>query len=109
MIEPSIDRQRSRVGGSTQKLRRTAMPRLALAALLVLVSAGLTACTEAFGSRLDDRTFRIEGPQIPGGSDAPNRRLADKLCPRGYRVIEQSRAKPDTDAQIQTNWTIRCL
>ena len=85
------------------------MPRLALAALLVLISAGLTACTEAFGSRLDDRTFRIEGPQIPGGSDVPNRRLADKLCPRGYRVIEQSRGKPEPDAQIQTNWTIRCL
>ena len=41
--------------------------------------------------------------------DAPNRRLADKLCPRGYRVIEQSRGKPEPDAQIQTNWTIRCL
>jgi hypothetical protein len=85
------------------------MSRLALAALLVLVSAGLTACTEAFGSRLDDRTFRIEGPQIPGGSDAPNRRLADKLCPRGYRVLEQSRGKPEADAQIATTWTVRCL
>ena len=85
------------------------MPRLAFAILLVLASAGLTACTEAFGSRLDDRTFRIEGPQIPGGSDTPNRRLAEKLCPRGYRVLEQSRAKPDTDAQIATSWTIRCL
>jgi hypothetical protein len=91
------------------KLRRSSIPRLVLAALLVLISAGLTACTEAFGSRLDDPTFRIEGPQIPGGSDAPNRRLADKLCPRGYRVIEQSRGKPDQDAPIQTNWTIRCL
>jgi hypothetical protein len=36
-------------------------------------------------------------------------RLAEKLCPRGYRVIEQSRGKPEPDAQIQTNWTIRCL
>jgi hypothetical protein len=89
--------------------RKAAMPRLAFATLLILVSAGLTACTEAFGSRLDDRTFRIEGPQIPGGSDAPNRRLAEKLCPRGYRVLEQSRGKSDADAQIATNWTIRCL
>jgi len=85
------------------------MARLAFAILLVLISAGLTACTDAFGSRLDDRTFRIEGPQIPGGSDAPNRRLAEKLCPRGYRVLEQSRGKSDADAQIATNWTIRCL
>jgi hypothetical protein len=85
------------------------MRRLVLAALFVLISAGLTACTEAFGSRLDERTFRIEGPQIPGGSDAPNRRLAEKLCPRGYRVLEQSRGKSEADAQIATNWTIRCL
>ena len=85
------------------------MLRLAFVAFLLLASAGLSACTEAFGSRLDDRTFRIEGPQIPGGSDAPNRRLADKLCPRGYRVLEQSRGKSDADAQIATSWTIRCL
>ena len=85
------------------------MPRLALIALLLLMSPGLTACTEAFGSRLDDRTFRIEGPQVPGGSDAPNRRLAEKLCPKGYRVLEESRRKPDEGAQIATSWTVRCL
>ena len=85
------------------------MLRLASAVLLVLVSAGLNACTEAFGSRLDDRTFRIEGPQVPGGSDAPNRRLAEKLCPKGYRVLEESRHKVDQDAQLATTWTVRCL
>ena len=85
------------------------MPRLVLAAFLILTSTGLTACTNAFGSRLDDRTFRIEGPQIPGGSDAPNRRLAEKLCPKGYRVLDESRGKSQADAQISTNWTVRCL
>jgi hypothetical protein len=85
------------------------MPRLAFAVLLVLVSAGLNACTEAFGSRLDEHTFRIEGPQVPGGSDAPNRRVAEKLCPKGYRVLEESRHKADQDAQLATTWTVRCL
>ena len=85
------------------------MLRLGLTALLLLTFAGLTACTQAFGSRLDEPAFRIEGPQIPGGSDAPNRRLAEKLCPRGYRVLEEGRHKPDADAQIATDWTIRCL
>src|SRR5713101_6764878 len=86
-----------------------AMPRLAFAALLVLASAALSACTEAFGSRLDERTFRIEGPEVPGGSDAPNRRLAEKLCPKGYRVLEEGRRKSDPTSQIGTTWTIRCL
>ena len=85
------------------------MLRFVLATLLILAAGGLNACTEAFGSRLDDRTFRIEGPQVPGGSDAPNRRLAEKLCPKGYRVLEESRRKPDENAQIATTWTIRCL
>jgi hypothetical protein len=85
------------------------MLRLAFAVLLVLVSAGLNACTEAFGSRLDEHTFRIEGPQVPGGSDAPNRRVAEKLCPKGYRVLEESRHKADQDAQLATTWTVRCL
>ena len=43
------------------------MLRLALAALLVLAAAGLTACTEAFGSRLDLLT---NGGGFPGSSIA---------------------------------------
>ena len=74
-----------------------------------ILRAGLVACSQSYASRVDDRTFRIEGPEVPGGSDAPNRRLADKLCPRGYRVLEESRRKPDPNSQIQTFWTVRCL
>jgi hypothetical protein len=85
------------------------MLRLLAASLLLLSPAGLTACTQAFGSRLDDRTFRIEGPQIPGGSDAPNRRLAERLCPKGYRLLDEKRFKPDEQSQLATYWTIRCL
>ena len=83
--------------------------RLAFAALLVFAAAGLNACTEAFGSRLDERTFRIEGPEIPGGSEAPNRRLAEKLCPNGYRVLEERRTKSEPNSGLGTTWTVRCL
>lgn len=82
---------------------------LVLVILLAAASAGLTACSRSYATRVDERTYDIEGPQIPGGSDAPNRRLADQLCPRGFRVLEESRRKPEADAQIQTFWTIRCL
>jgi hypothetical protein len=82
---------------------------LAIVALLALASSALAACSQSYASRVDERTFNIEGPQVPGGSDAPNRRLAEKLCPRGYRVLDESRRKPEADAQIQTFWTIRCL
>ena len=80
-----------------------------LIALLILASTGLAACSRSYATRVDDRTYSIEGPQIPGGSDAPNRRLAEQLCPRGFRVIDEARRKPQADAQIQTFWTIRCL
>jgi len=82
---------------------------VALSALL-LVAANLAACSQSYASRVDANTYRIEGPEIPGGSDAPNRRLAEKLCPQhGWRVIEESRRKPQEGAQIATYWTIRCL
>jgi hypothetical protein len=85
------------------------MRHLALSALMALASAGLAACSQSYASRVDERTYHIEGPEVPGGSDAPNRRLAEKLCPRGYRVIEESQRKPDANSQLQTFWTIRCL
>jgi hypothetical protein len=74
----------------------------------------LAACTEATGSRIDDRTFRIEGPAIPGGSDAPNRRVATRLCPNGYRVLDSidRRNSPDgyrDELGVFTVWTIRCI
>jgi len=87
------------------------MRRLASAALLVLSSTALAACSQSFASRLDSRTFRVEGPEIPGGSDVPNERLAAKLCPQGYRVLDASSHKIDPQASggITTFWTIRCL
>jgi hypothetical protein len=52
------------------------MRRLLLAATLLLVPAGLTSCSSnASAIKLDDRTFKIEGPGVPGGAEAPNRRL----------------------------------
>jgi hypothetical protein len=82
--------------------------------LLVLTVLLLAACTEATLSKLDDRTFKIEGPAIAGGSDAPNKRLASKACPNGYRVLESASHKggPDRavdESNIMTIWTIRCL
>ena len=81
-------------------------------ALIALLA--LAACTEASGSRIDDRTFRIEGPGIPGGSDAPNRRLAARLCPNGYRVLDSTerRNTPDNyraESGVFTVRTIRCI
>ena len=83
----------------------------ALATLALLL---LAACTEASVSRIDSRTFVIESGGIPGGSDAPNRRLAQRVCPSGYRVVDQAvhRNTPDRAADepgVFTNWTIRCL
>lgn len=74
----------------------------------------LAACTEATASRIDNRTFRIEGPGVPGGSDAPNRRMAARLCPGGYRVLHsiERRNTPDgyrDEPGVFTNWTIRCI
>ena len=81
---------------------------------LLLVALLLAACTESTASRIDDRTFRIEDPGISGGSDAPNRRLANRLCPKGFRVLDSESHKggPDrvTDDQNTTTiWTIRCI
>jgi hypothetical protein len=85
------------------------MRRLVIAATLILVQAGLVSCTEPFASRVDERTFRIEGPPVPGGAAAPNRRMASRLCPGGYRVLDQRSFKPDPQEGIQTDWLIRCL
>jgi hypothetical protein len=81
---------------------------------ILLVALVLAACTEATASRVDDRTFRIEGPELGVASDAPNQRLANRLCPKGYRVLDSrshkggpARATDSTD--ITTTWTIRCI
>lgn len=82
--------------------------------LLLIAIIALAACSEASISRIDNRTFVIEGPGIPGGSDAPNRRLAERVCPGGYRVMDKTvhQGTPDRardEPGTFTNWTIRCL
>lgn len=79
--------------------------------LLLIAVAG---CTQSEATRVDSRTFRIEGPGVPGGSDVPNQREAARVCPRGYRVLdsETHRNGPNPYASAPgdfTNWTIRCL
>jgi hypothetical protein len=85
-----------------------------LLALLLLLTPLLAACTEATASRVDERTFRVESPPMAGNSEAVNRRLANRICPKGYRVVESESHKggPDraTDADLPvTVWTIRCI
>jgi hypothetical protein len=87
-----------------------------LMAILLLAPTGLTCCGAMTSSetKLDDRTFKIEGPGVPGGADAPNRRMAERVCPGGYRVLDSQRFKESSgdfadSADIHTNWTIRCL
>ena len=82
--------------------------------LLLLALLPLAACIQQTLSKLDYRTYRIESGGIPGGSDAPNRRTAQQVCPNGYRVLDQTshQGTPDRFADepgIYTTWTIRCL
>ncbi len=82
--------------------------------LLLLAVFAVAACSTSQATRLDDRTFRIEGPGVPGGSEGPNQRMATQLCPNGYRVIDQDvhRGGPNeytSEPGVFTNWTIRCL
>ena len=92
------------------------MRRLLLAATLVLAQVGLVSCAaqSSSASKVDDRTFKIEGPGVPGGAEAPNRRTAERVCPGGYRVLDQQRFKAASgefagDSTTYTNWVIRCL
>jgi len=35
--------------------------------------------------------------------------MAARVCPNGYRVLDQRRYKTDPDTGTQTDWVIRCL
>jgi hypothetical protein len=85
-----------------------------LRSIVVLAALLLAACTEADATRIGDRTFRIEGPALPSESSAPNRRVAERLCPNGFRVLTEQtkRNTPDggrDEPGMFTNWTVRCL
>ena len=85
--------------------------------LLPLTALALAACAgnDAQMTRIDARTFKIESPEIPGGSAAPNRRLAQQLCPNGYRLLNGDAHKGGPDRAIYdqqnttTIWFVRCL
>jgi hypothetical protein len=74
----------------------------------------LSACGDVAAIRVADRTYRIEGPGLASASSAPNRRLAERVCPHGYRVLDQRvrRNSPDgirDEVGMFTTWTVRCL
>jgi hypothetical protein len=82
--------------------------------LLLLTLLSLAGCIQPTLSKIDYRTYEISSGGIPGGSDAPNRRLAAQVCPEGYRVITSisHNNTPDRyreEPGIFTTWTIRCL
>ena len=90
------------------------MSRLLFLATLLLAPTALVSCAgtlQSSASKIDDRTFRIEGPGVPGGAEAPNRRMAERMCPGGYRVLDSTRHKEGgvdgSDAAISTDWVIR--
>jgi hypothetical protein len=81
---------------------------------IFLVPLLLAACSQATASRVDERTFKVQGPELGTASDAPNQRLANRLCPKGYRVLDSQSHKGGTDrvtdsTDITTVWTIRCI
>ena len=85
--------------------------------LLLLAAFTVAACAgnESQMTRIDARTFKIESPEVPGGSAAPTRRLADQLCPNGYRLLNADAHKGGPDRaiydqqNITTVWLVRCL
>jgi hypothetical protein len=91
------------------------MRTLLFVATALLALAGLASCgaMQSQATKIDDRTYRIEGPGVPGGAEAPNRRTAERVCPGGYRVLDSTRSKEGcTDGCVgatSTNWVIRCL
>lgn len=84
--------------------------------LLPLLAVMLAACSgnQSEASRIGERTYRIISPEIPGGAEAPNRRLANQLCPGGFLKLNEDAHKggPDraTDStDVTTIWTIKCI
>jgi hypothetical protein len=82
--------------------------------LLILALLPLAACTGATLSKLDYRTYQIQSDGVPGGSTAPDRRVAEQVCPGGYRVLDDTRHQGtpnryDDEPGVFITWTIRCL
>jgi hypothetical protein len=85
--------------------------------LLPLIAVVLAGCAQNQSdfTRIGERTFRIISPEVPGGAEAPNRRLAQQLCPNGYLKLNEDAHKggPDRadwyEQSITTIWTIKCI
>jgi hypothetical protein len=83
--------------------------------VFVLSVLALAGCVQPTISKIDYHTYRIESGGIPGGSDAPNRRLAEQVCPNGYRVMDETSHQNTPDrardeiGDTFTTWTVRCL
>ena len=84
-------------------------------AVSLLLLALLAGCVTPSASRIDARTFVIDNGGVAGGSSAPNRRLAEELCPNGYRVLDETTHRNGPNLYrtekgfIWNYWTIRCL
>jgi hypothetical protein len=85
--------------------------------LPLLVVLALSGCfpEEPTATPAGYRTYQLQGAGVPGGSTDPDRRMAQRLCPDGYRVLDEvvRRNTPDgyseARGEVFTNWTIRCL
>jgi hypothetical protein len=85
--------------------------------VLLILAVGLAGCgqNQSVASLVGERTYRIVSPEIPGGAEGPNRRLAGQLCPGGYLKLDENAHKggPDRadfqEQNITTVWTIKCI
>jgi hypothetical protein len=83
--------------------------------LVVVLLAGCGGPNQADAVRIAERTYRIESPPIAGGATAPNQRLAQQLCPGGYRVLDDKAHKGGLDRAdwyeqgTTTIWVVKCL
>jgi hypothetical protein len=88
----------------------------------LLLLAMLAGCSEATASKVGAGTYSINGPIVAGGSEGPDQRLAQKICPKGFRIIDKTAfvggatslsdrgAHADMENPgVSTNWMIRCL
>jgi hypothetical protein len=85
--------------------------------LLPLIAVVLAGCAQnqSAASRIAERTYEIESPPIPGGATGPNQRLAQQLCPNGFRLLNSEAHKGGLDRAIYdeqnttTVWVVKCI
>jgi hypothetical protein len=88
--------------------------RFLLPLIAVVLLAGCTQ-NQSSASLIGERTYRIESPPIAGGAIGPNQRLAQSLCPNGYRLLNDQAHKGGVDRAdwyeqgTTTIWVVKCL